>query len=681
MTDTHSASAPPSASVSAQRARADRLAADGAALRLRLAEAERERDERERQIVHLRRELAETARRLGEADRARATEAHRADQAEWQAEVLRRRRWTRLGGALGRLARRPLSPGSYRGLRAAARVRPAPQAPPKNPRLPKHPEVRAVDTEPFDGVPALEFPDGPVNRPELTAAVLANPPVEAALRYEWRQLDRFPPDGWRAAFEAEPPDLLFVESGAAASTPDGSPLEEMAAWCREHDVPTVFWDTGDDDSPDPAATLFDHVFTVDAARVRALREALGHDRVHVLPFAAQPRLHTPIRGADHGRYPLLYEGDYDPGAEALLGPAPKLGAHFYGSDFPSLYRQRVVPALPYEKALTARKRYRVLLAPHPRLAYEAAAAGVPIVHTADDPLAFGPAVGDAQDASRLLGALLAGPEMRDRQAHLALRRIHAEHTYRHRVDSVLEALGTSHPEAQRAEPPLVSLVLPTCRAEQIAQAIEHVARQVWRPLQLVLVLHGIDLDPVVVEKQARAAGIDDIVVLPADRSLSLGECLNLGIEAADGAYIGKMDDDELYGPHYVSDLVPAFSYTEASVVGKLAHYTHLESIDAMVLRHPGLEHRYVNLLRGGALLADGDLLREYRFAEVGRGEDTDLFRRLREDGVRVYAADRYSFITIRHADPGRHTWQPSDLELLADARLAHYGLTEEHILF
>ncbi|GAA2413516.1 glycosyltransferase [Actinomadura vinacea] len=711
MTETDSASVPKSgpapASVSAppprrapaardgartaHKARTDRLAAVAEGLRLQLAEAERERDERERQIARLRSALADTAHRLGEADRARATEAHRADQAEWQAEVLRRRRWNRLGTALGGVRQRPLSPGSYRGLRGALRASPAPEAPPKRPRLPKHPEVRVVDTEPYDEVPALDFPDVPVNRPGLTAAVLASGPVEAALRYEWRQLEGFGLDDWRELFETEEPDLLFVEAG----TGDGIavPVEEPVEWCRERGVPTVLWDTGTGEGagvPGDVAGLFDQVFTADAARVPELREALGHDRVHVLPFAAQPRLHHPVRAEDQGRYPLLYEGEYDAGAEPLLGPAPKLGAHFQGTGFPALYRQRVVPALPYEKALTARKRYQVLLAPHPRLAYEAAAAGIPIVHVApreqepgeqDGHVEFGPAVSDVQDASRLLPALLAGPEMRDRQAHLALRRVHAAHTYRHRIDTVLETLKPSRPAATPSAPPLVSLVLPTCRAEQIAQAIEHAARQVWRPLQLVMVLHGIDVDPSEVEKQARTAGLDDVVALPADRSLSLGECLNLGIEAADGAYIGKMDDDELYGPHYVSDLVPAFSYTEASVVGKLAHYTHLESIDAMVLRHPGLEHRYVNVLRGGALLAEGDLLREYRFAEVGRGEDTDLFHRLREDGVQVYAADRYSFITIRHADPDRHTWQPSDLELLADARVAHYGMAEEHILF
>ncbi|MFI0355635.1 glycosyltransferase [Actinomadura sp. 9N407] len=630
-----------------------------------LAEARRERDERERQIAHLRRALSDAARRIGDTDRERAVQEHRAGRAEWQAEAMRRRRWWRLGGAVTALRKHPLAPASYGKLRAALRVRPAPPAPPESPRLPRHPEVRVADTEPLGDLPALDFPDGPIGRPGIAAAVVASPVIAAVLRYEWRQLDAFGPDGdWREAFEAERPALLLVES----STEDEWPLAEMAEWCREHDVPTAYWDTGA--GTQDHARHFDHVFTTDASCVRAYSEALGHDRVHELPFAAQPRLHNPMRGPDRGRYPLLYEGDYDTGAETLLGPAPRLGAHFYGTGFPALYRQRVVPELPYEKALTARKHYQVLLAPHPRLTHEAAAAGIPTVHPE--------AVDDAKDASRLLRALLSGPEMRDRQAHLALRQVHAEHTYRHRVGTVLETLLGTPPDDS---PPLVSLVLPTCRAEQITPAIERVARQVWRPLQLVLVLHGLALDPTLVEKQARDAGVDDVIVLDADRSLPLGACLNLGVEAADGAYIGKMDDDELYGPHYVSDLLPAFSYTDASVVGKLAHYTHLASIDAMVLRHPGLEHRYVNVLRGGALLAEGDLLRDYRFAEVGKGEDTDLFRRLRADGVLVYAADRYSFITIRHADPQRHTWRPSDLELLADGQVVHYGLAEEHVLF
>ncbi|KAB2380957.1 glycosyltransferase family protein [Actinomadura montaniterrae] len=660
----------PTAEPRVARERGDRLAADNAAVRLRLAELEREQADRDDQIGRLIGALNEAARRIGDLDRRRAVAEHRAELAAWEHETLRLRRWSRLGPALAALRRRPLAPRSYRRVREALRSVPLPPEPPAEPARTRRPDVLVAETEPIEVTPAAA-PDGPVNRPGLVAAVVLGPVLEANLRYEWTQVAAS--GGWRETFEERPPDLLLVESVRTAL-----PVAEMAAWCRERGVPTAYWDTGD--GLGDAAGHFDHVFTVDAAAVPEHRRSLGHDRVHHLPFAAQPRLHNPTRVQDHGRYPLLYEGEYDQAAEPLIAPAPRLGAHFFATGFPRLYRQRVAPPRPYEEAVAIRKRFRVLIAPGPRLAYEAAAAGVPVVHhRADASPAFGPAVeDDTKAAQRSLRALLRSPELRDRQAHLALRRVHAEHTYRHRVDSLLEHLGTG---PAPAAPPTVSLVLSTCRAEQIASSLEQIAAQVWRPLQLVLVLHRLDLHPRDVEKQAIAAGIDDIVVRSADASMSLGECLNLGIEAADGAYIGKVDDDELYGPHYVSDLLPAFSYTDAGVVGKLAHYALLESMNATVLRYPEHEHRYVDVVRGGALLGDGDLMRTYRFADRGCGEDTDLFRRLRADGVRVYAADRFSFVTIRHADATRHTWRPSDLELLDSGRLALYGLPKEHILF
>jgi hypothetical protein len=72
-----------------------------------------------------------------------------------------------------------------------------------------------------------------------------------------------------------------------------------------------------------------------------------------------------------------------------------------------------------------------------------------------------------------------------------------------------------------------------------------VAGQTWRPLQLVLVLHGLDLDPGVVAEKARAAGIEDVVVLATDAPTAPGACLNLGVEAAGGGYLGVMDEESL----------------------------------------------------------------------------------------------------------------------------------------
>src|SRR5690606_4418287 len=160
----------------------------------------------------------------------------------------------------------------------------------------------------------------------------------------------------------------------------------------------------------------------------------------------------------------------------------------------------------------------------------------------------------------------------------------------------------------------------------------------------VMVLHGLDIDPVVVADKARMAGITDVVVLTADKSMTLGACLNMGIAAADGELIGKMDDDNLYGDHYLSDLVRAFDYSEAELVGKGAHYTYFEATNTTMLRLPGLEHRYAHLVQGGTFLAKADLFRTYPFEDVTRGEDTRMVRRLKEEGVKIYSADRFNFV-------------------------------------
>src|SRR5690606_39605886 len=104
-----------------------------------------------------------------------------------------------------------------------------------------------------------------------------------------------------------------------------------------------------------------------------------------------------------------------------------------------------------------------------------------------------------------------------------------------------------------------------------------------------------------------------ISVVEADGSLPLGACMNLGLEAADGDFVAKMDDDNFYGTHYLDDLLDAFDYTDAGIVGKWAHYVWLRSSGAVVLRCPRSEHRYERLVQGGSMLLKADVARALRF--------------------------------------------------------------------
>ena len=85
----------------------------------------------------------------------------------------------------------------------------------------------------------------------------------------------------------------------------------------------------------------------------------------------------------------------------------------------------------------------------------------------------------------------------------------------------------------------------------------NLGRQAHGDRELVLVLHGLDADHAGLKARAAEAGVDNLVVVEADASLTLGACMNLGVDAASGRYVAKMDDDNFYGAHFLGDLLDA----------------------------------------------------------------------------------------------------------------------------
>jgi hypothetical protein len=245
------------------------------------------------------------------------------------------------------------------------------------------------------------------------------------------------------------------------------------------------------------------------------------------------------------------------------------------------------------------------------------------------------------------------------------------------VDHVLRSAGVASvpatPDARS-----VSVVVPTMRPAQLEHVLTQMGKQSHRELQVVLVLHGHG-EPAGLREQAAGLGVDDLVVLEADRALTLGSCLNLGLDAADGDLVAKVDDDNFYGRHYLRDLVRALDFSGADVAGKWAHLVHLESTGANLLRFPDHEHRFTDLVQGGTLLTRRSLARELLFDDLPRQVDTTFLRRVRRSGGTVYASDRFNFVSVRRADAGSHTWQISEKELMTrSSRLLFYGDPYSH---
>lgn len=551
----------------------------------------------------------------------------------------------------------------------------------------------------------------------------------AAFAMEWTVVAISPGD-WEEQLRSEELSFVVVESAWAGNSgawrgkitgPRGPSqnFEQFIARCRSAGVPSVFWNK--EDPPHyqdflPAARLFDHVFTTDANMLPSYRRDLGHDRVSVLPFAAQPRIHNPIRPRHgwHSRniafagmyFAHKYEDrrrqmDYLLGAAVEASKGKKPGFEIFSRQlgkqpqyqFPGVLKRHVVGSLSYKQMLTAYKAYKVFLNVNSvtdspsmcaRRIFEITAAGSCVVSTPSTAIAEFfpgneiPTANTQESATHLLKALMANADFAQRLVHKAQRIIWANHTFSHRAQSIaaMARPGLSAP-AGRSQ---ISVLVSSFRPQQQGHVIAGVAAQQGVDVQLVYLTHGFEVDEAAFRRQCRLAGIADVVVLHEPQQTTLGACLNSLVAHADGDLATKWDDDDLYGPLYLTDQSNAMMYSEAAVVGKRAHYMHLAGPRATILRNPQLEHRFVEAVSGPTIFAATDTFRRFPFRPVQRGEDSAFLRDVIESGARIYSADRFNYCQMRGADVSSHTWPITNEELLASSKIQFFGSPEDHIL-
>lgn len=574
------------------------------------------------------------------------------------------------------------------------------------------------------------------SRSAVRVAVILDEFSHAAWGPEW-DVEPLTPATWEQQLAENKFDLLFVESawngndGAwqyhlTGPTAPRPALVAMVQAFAAAGVPTVFWNK--EDPPHYAdfletARLFDAVLTSDARKVPEYHHDLGHKRVGVLPFAAQPELHNPVRARSAAPAGVAFAGMYfahkypqrreqlqlllDGALEAARrgGEPLSIFSRQHGGQpeyqFPEPFDRQVRGALPYQQMVAAYQEFSVFLNANSvtdspsmcaRRIFEISGCGTPVLSAPSAALRnFFESdevheVQTKEEATQVLRTLARSPEQRDRSVHLAQRRLWLEHSYAHRAASVLDIAGLdSLPSAapnkfSMAAARQVSVIAATNRPQQLDHVLSTVAAQRDVSVQLILVTHGFTPDPEVLDLYRGDARIEALVHAFAPDTMSLGECLNQGLQRADCDFIAKIDDDDVYGANYLADSVHALRYSGADLVGKQAHYMYLEGSNRTLLRMPDREHRFTDLVMGPTMLGTRELWKELEFADLRRGEDTDFQRRASAAGARIYSADRFNFMQMRSAVQG-HTWQAGERELAATGEVRYFGRNDDHVFF
>jgi glycosyl transferase family 2/glycosyl transferase family 1 len=549
-------------------------------------------------------------------------------------------------------------------------------------------------------------------RPEIRTVVAVGDRLQMGLAWEWDQRPILPAD-WQDVLNAHRPALVLleIEDGSIPGwgAVDGEEIAKLCTVCRNAGVPVVLWVTAgaDLERSQALAELAELVFVPDETSVAEWSRTWA-GRVERGYEAVQPRLHNPqlLPGGqrDRGVCMVIDSAVPDQGTARALASVVIPGVTSVDSAefeiwrvdplsaaavLPPVLDRRVVGHRMYEQVARVLPHYAVLLsadAPSGRSVRQVLEAGASQTAVVTQPavaaglppeVAEYVAVGaDAKSMRSEIVARLRHRELRDREAVKLHRAVLNGHTYANRVDTILDRADLAKPRATG----IVSAVVPTNRIHEIGNVLENVGRQLYPCVELVLVLHGINVNHAEIRSRATESGVTDLTIIEADGASTLGECLNRGVEAATGAYVAKMDDDNFYGHHYLTDLVHAFGYTDAGIVGKLAHYVWLRSTDAVVLRFPKAEHTFQRLVQGGSMLFKQEVVRELRFSDLPRGVDTDILDRALAAGIRTYSADRFNFASVRGGDRDTHTWKVDDnFFMTANGRLVFYGDPRTHV--
>lgn len=273
------------------------------------------------------------------------------------------------------------------------------------------------------------------------------------------------------------------------------------------------------------------------------------------------------------------------------------------------------------------------------------------------------------EAKERYAALRARSLEQERAGHLAWRAAHNHHTFAHRMEAIHTWIGLERPALPM---PLSSIITPSMRPENQAHVLRQYEQQSYPHKELVYVFNGDTA-----QAPSLPADRPDIRFVHVPREYSTGMVINAGLLKAKGEYIFNMDDDDLYGEHYVADRMIYFREFNVKMLGTgITFYNFKCDGKTYSIGTDQLQQECIALALGnarhsfkiaGATVA---MLREhalsiayqeqaYAYADVAHLYKNIFFA----PSVACINMDKLNFC-VQRGEPQQHTWSASRTEII-----------------
>lgn len=432
-------------------------------------------------------------------------------------------------------------------------------------------------------------------------------------------------DKWKNEIENFKPDLLFIESAwkgkndswATKISNCSTELVDLVKWCNTKNIPTMFWSKEDPVHFDTflnVAKIVDYVFTTDVDCVSYYKNKVGHNRVYLLPFAAQPSIHNPIEkyqrkdkfnfaGSYYLRYPER-QRDFESLIEAVKefksvdiydrnfdNPHP----HY---TFPNKYKSMILGKLSFEEIDKAYKGYKFGInmntikqsqSMFARRVFELMASNTVVVSNFSKGVRnfFGDLVICSDNKDQIIKQI--SPYCQDEVLYkklrlLGLRKIMAEHTYADRLSYICNKIFDYNKTDTKNKVIMFGIANSYDEFEYIYQSFY---KQSYINKQLCIITKF--------NKQVK----EDNIQIFEDKNKFIEYLVSLSDKQ--NIFIGCMNPQDYYGINYITDLILSTKYSNADAFGKSSYYKF--ELDNIVLQNSDIEYKKIDILNCDSSIA------------------------------------------------------------------------------
>lgn len=419
------------------------------------------------------------------------------------------------------------------------------------------------------------------------------------------------PESWKKVFDNHEINGVFVESAWHGNDNTwegmtynfGNPkgldhLTALLSYTRQRGIPGFFWN-----KEDPVhytrfletARLFEYVFTSDGEILDKYKEALGHQNVYALPFAAQNKIHNPVRNGNRNKN-VSFAGSYynftfaerKIDLDLLLQPSLEFGLEIYDRNygatglaaeeykFPAMYQKAIKGKLAYSEMLRAYRTYKVFLNVNSvkysstmfaRRVFELLACGTPvisnyskgIINILGEGTVF---ITESESQTReYLEKLIGDEHFWWKNSLSGMRTVMEGHTYEDRTAMMFGIMGIPFKRKPYAEIIVIAPVADKIEAERVA---EMMSQQTQPPSAILFIV-----------PETFIAGNQELVTPDIMKGITAIVTANSSLAGLEETvrnlsftHAALVSPEHFYGRNYLRDYLLALRYSPATMLGK-----------------------------------------------------------------------------------------------------------------